>query len=190
MYILRCPGAPATSTETRLSTRPGRRDVPHRRIQPDVRGRAGEPRHAAHAVRERPVRGSSTGSPTGRRAARELRVVFDAQQAPAPSLETSHRGVRVRFAFRRTADDLIEELVAAEPKPAPHGRVERQPRARAGRRAECRARHLPGVHRLADFRQIKGLMPLTRRKPTSPNPPPASERLASHLQQAETEKRP
>src|SRR5262245_50616272 len=27
----------------------------------------------------------------------ELRVVFDAQNAPSPSLETRHRGVRVRF---------------------------------------------------------------------------------------------
>jgi hypothetical protein len=49
-----------------------------------------------------------------------LRVVFDAQGAPAASPETDHRGVRVRFAFRQTADDEIEELLAAEPLP---GRV-------------------------------------------------------------------
>jgi predicted RNA-binding protein with PIN domain len=47
-----------------------------------------------------------------------LRVVFDAQAGPAPSRETVHRGVRVLFAFRRTADDLIEQLLAAEPVPA------------------------------------------------------------------------
>lgn len=47
-----------------------------------------------------------------------LRVVFDAQAAPAPSAETDHRGVRVRFAFRQTADELIEELVHADPHPA------------------------------------------------------------------------
>ena len=47
-----------------------------------------------------------------------LRVVFDAQAAPAASPETNHRGVRVRFSFRRTADDEIEELLAAEPVPA------------------------------------------------------------------------
>ena len=73
---------------------------------------------------------------TGRPAA--LRVVFDAQHAPAPSLETVHRGVRVRFAFRQTADDLIEELVATEPKPAALTVVSNDSRVReAGRRAEC-----------------------------------------------------
>ena len=46
-----------------------------------------------------------------------LRVVFDAKAAPAASPETDHRGVRVAFAFRRTADELIEELVGAEPRP-------------------------------------------------------------------------
>ena len=67
-----------------------------------------------------------------------LRVVFDAQQAPTPSLESVHRGVRVRFAFRQTADDLIEELVATEPKPAALTVVSNDSRVReAGRRAEC-----------------------------------------------------
>src|SRR2546427_5778634 len=46
-----------------------------------------------------------------------LRVVFDAKAAPAASPETDYRGVRVAFAFGRTADELIEELVAAEPRP-------------------------------------------------------------------------
>src|SRR5688572_28201645 len=67
-----------------------------------------------------------------------LRVVFDAQQAPSPSLESVHRGVRVRFAFRQTADDLIEELVAIEPKPAALTVVSNDSRVReSGRRAEC-----------------------------------------------------
>jgi predicted RNA-binding protein with PIN domain len=47
-----------------------------------------------------------------------LRAVFDAQDAPAASPESDHRGVRVRFAFRRTADDEIEELLAAEQHPS------------------------------------------------------------------------
>jgi predicted RNA-binding protein with PIN domain len=47
-----------------------------------------------------------------------LRVVFDAQAAPAPSAEADHRGVRVRFAYRQTADELIDELVHAERHPA------------------------------------------------------------------------
>ena len=47
-----------------------------------------------------------------------LRAVFDAQDAPAASPESDHRGVRVRFAFRRTADDEIEELLASEQRPS------------------------------------------------------------------------
>jgi len=67
-----------------------------------------------------------------------LRVVFDALLAPSPSLETVHRGVRVRFAFRQTADDLIEQLVAVEQKPATVTVVSNDSRVReAGRRAEC-----------------------------------------------------
>ncbi len=46
-----------------------------------------------------------------------LRIVFDAQKGPAPSSEYSHRGVRVRFAFRQTADELIEELIRDELHP-------------------------------------------------------------------------
>ncbi|MDY3558501.1 NYN domain-containing protein [Gemmata sp. JC673] len=66
------------------------------------------------------------------------RVVFDAQQAPAPSLETVHRGVRVRFAYQRTADDVIEELVEVEPKPRTVTVVSNDARiADAARRAGC-----------------------------------------------------
>jgi predicted RNA-binding protein with PIN domain len=64
-----------------------------------------------------------------------LRVVFDAQTAPAASPEADHRGVRVRFSFRRTADDEIEELLAAEPVPARVTVVSNDARVReAGRR--------------------------------------------------------
>jgi predicted RNA-binding protein with PIN domain len=47
-----------------------------------------------------------------------LRVVFDAINSPRASAESEHRGVRVLFAFHRTADDLIEELLAAEGMPS------------------------------------------------------------------------
>ena len=61
--------------------------------------------------------------------------MFDAQAAPAASPEADHRGVRVRFAFRRTADDEIEELLAAEPLPARVTVVSNDARVReAGRR--------------------------------------------------------
>ena len=41
-----------------------------------------------------------------------IRVVFDAQNGRQASLETAHRGVKVRFAHRKTADDEIESLLA------------------------------------------------------------------------------
>ncbi len=47
-----------------------------------------------------------------------LRVVFDAARGLGPSPETEHKGVRVRFAYRETADDLIEHLLATDPRPA------------------------------------------------------------------------
>lgn len=47
-----------------------------------------------------------------------VRIVFDAQLAVSPSAEQDHKGVRVCFAYRQTADDLIESLIAKEPQPA------------------------------------------------------------------------
>jgi uncharacterized protein len=71
----------------------------------------------------------------GKGRADTLRVVFDAQGAPTASKEADHRGVRVRFAFRKTADDEIEELLAAEPHPARVAVVSNDGRVReAGRR--------------------------------------------------------
>lgn len=67
-----------------------------------------------------------------------LRVVFDAEKGRGRSPETSHRGVWVRFAYRRTADDEIEELVAAEPRPAGVTVVSNDLRVRdAGRLRGC-----------------------------------------------------
>lgn len=64
-----------------------------------------------------------------------VRVVFDAQAAPTPSPETDHRGVRVCFAFGHTADDEIENLLAAERRPAGVTVVSNDSRVReAGRR--------------------------------------------------------
>jgi predicted RNA-binding protein with PIN domain len=56
-------------------------------------------------------------APALRAGAAVFRVVFDAQQAPIPTIGRSHRGVLVQFAYRSTADDLIEELLDAEPSP-------------------------------------------------------------------------
>ncbi len=46
-----------------------------------------------------------------------LRVVFDAENGRGRSPESDYSGVRIRFAFRRTADDEIEDLLAAERRP-------------------------------------------------------------------------
>jgi len=46
-----------------------------------------------------------------------LRVIFDGQNSAAPSAESDHRGVKVRFSFRQTADELIEEIIRVEPMP-------------------------------------------------------------------------
>lgn len=67
-----------------------------------------------------------------------LRVVFDAQNGPAPSAESDHRGVRVRFAFRQTADELIAELVHTEQHPDRLTVVSNDTQVRdAGRRRGC-----------------------------------------------------
>lgn len=46
-----------------------------------------------------------------------LRVVFDAAATSRHSAEADRREVRVLFATGRTADELIEELVNADPRP-------------------------------------------------------------------------
>jgi predicted RNA-binding protein with PIN domain len=57
------------------------------------------------------------GAAEGRAAV--LRVVFDAEKGRGRSAppEADVRGVKVRFAFRRTADDEIEDLLAVDPRP-------------------------------------------------------------------------
>jgi uncharacterized protein len=46
-----------------------------------------------------------------------LTVVFDALNSPRASPESDHRGIRVLFSFRQTADDTIEELLVSERMP-------------------------------------------------------------------------
>lgn len=82
--------------------------------------------HAAGFLATRPKRGRLDPvrrrfldwlADAGRGRAAVFRVVFDAAAAPAYSPEADHRGVRVRFAYRQTADDLIEELLSADGEP-------------------------------------------------------------------------
>jgi hypothetical protein len=78
-----------------------------------------------------------------------FRVVFDAQKGTAPSVGQSHRGVRVQFAYRRTADDLIEELLDAEPTPGGVTVVSNDGRLHEAAHRQHRL-DLPGIRRLAD----------------------------------------
>ena len=67
-----------------------------------------------------------------------LRVVFDAGKVTTHSPERVHRGVRVLFATGRTADELIEELVEDEPRPALLTVVSNDGQVReSGRRRGC-----------------------------------------------------
>src|SRR5262249_21622071 len=112
----RPPEAPYNPYTPPHPRRPVVRDVPHRRLQPDARHGADAD---AHRRRPAPARTRFLDWLAHHTAGRDdvVRVVFDAQAAPAASPEIDYRGVRVAFAFGRTADELIEELVAAEPRP-------------------------------------------------------------------------
>jgi hypothetical protein len=89
-----------------------------------------------------------------------LRVIFDAREAPAASAESTHRGVKVLFAYRRTADDLLEDLIADELRPETLAVVSNDSRVReAGRRARS------GVYSCEEF--IDWLL---ENKPSSPVP--------------------
>jgi predicted RNA-binding protein with PIN domain len=46
-----------------------------------------------------------------------LRVVFDAEQGRGHTPEKTIHGIRVRFSYRRTADDEIEDLLIRERRP-------------------------------------------------------------------------
>jgi len=43
----------------------------------------------------------------------DFRVIFDAQNSGTDLGSRSHRGVQITFSFRKTADDLIEEILGA-----------------------------------------------------------------------------
>lgn len=64
-----------------------------------------------------------------------VRVVFDGTSARSASREMDHQWIRVRFSYRRTADDEIEELLASDPHPEQITVVSNDTRVReAGRR--------------------------------------------------------
>jgi predicted RNA-binding protein with PIN domain len=75
-----------------------------------------------------------------------FRAVFDAQDSQQASTEGDHRGVKVRFAFRRTADDEIEELLAKEAMPSRVAVVSND-----GRVQEAGRRRAAAVYRCEEF---------------------------------------
>lgn len=77
--------------------------------------RRGLPAGALHKARRRFLDWLADAA-EGRGAA--IRVVFDAANATNHSAESGHRGVRLRFTPGRTADDEIEDLLAADAHPS------------------------------------------------------------------------
>jgi predicted RNA-binding protein with PIN domain len=110
-----------------------------------------------------------------------LRVVFDAKAAPAASPEADHRGVRVAFAFRRTADELIEETVGAERRPDLITVVSNDAQVReAARRRGC------GLHTCEEFVDWlvagrAGSRPLAAPESDKPEPSATPDELAAWL---------
>jgi hypothetical protein len=109
-----------------------------------------------------------------------VRVVFDAQGSPFASPETDHRGVRVRFAARRTADDEIEDLLAAEPRPVLVTVVSNDGRVRdAGRRRGCAVR---GCEEFVDWCIAPAERPpVPPPEPEKPDPAATPDEMAAWL---------
>lgn len=115
-----------------------------------------------------------------------LHVVFDALHGPeGRNPETSHRGVKVRFSHRQTADDCIEELIAFEKHPDRLTVVSNDRRLQvAGTRAGGRGW---GVQQFLDWlvdaeaKQRDGVE-AEPEKPEGPPPPDEVERLAAAFQ--------
>lgn len=97
----------------------------------------------------------------------EVRVVFDAQQAVMPSAESVHKGLRVRFAYRQTADDVIESLVVQETHAAKMTVISNDTRIQAAaKHAGC------GVMSCESFNDWL----LARQPPPASHEPPAPEK--------------
>ena len=92
-----------------------------------------------------------------------MRIVFDAMGSPAASAEQDYRGLRVAFAHGRTADEMIAELVAADPRPDRLTVVSNDNQVReAARRRGC------GVNSCEAFVDV-----LIAGRPQTPRVPPA-----------------
>ncbi|MGL4422819.1 MAG: NYN domain-containing protein [Gemmataceae bacterium] len=98
----------------------------------------------------------------------QVLVVFDAQEGPAPSPETLFRTVRVRFAYRHTADDQMEQILKTEPKPRSITVVSNDRQVQeAGRRRDCRTWD---CERFIDWLCSGEVAPATRPEPKPEKP--------------------
>ncbi len=70
------------------------------------------PRSAFDSARARFLDWLAT-SPLLRSGDADFRVIFDAQNSGTDLGSRSHRGVQITFSYRKTADDLIEEILGA-----------------------------------------------------------------------------
>jgi uncharacterized protein len=124
--------------------------------------RRGLPAGALHQARGRFLDWLADAA-KGRGAA--IRVVFDAANTTNHSEESDYRGIRVRFTTGRTADDEIEELLAAEAHPSGITVVSNDSRLRES--ARRRAAAFLSCEEFIDW-TIDPRPPLT-----APDPPPA-----------------
>ncbi len=116
----------------------------------------------------------------------KLHVVFDALHGPDDrNPETTHRGVKVRFSHRQTADDCIEELLAFDKHPDRLTVVSNDRRLQiAGERAGGRGwpvRQFLDWLVEAEAKQRDG-PEAEPEKPEGPPPPAEAERLAAAFQ--------
>jgi predicted RNA-binding protein with PIN domain len=101
-----------------------------------------------------------------------FRVVFDAHSAPRTSTESEHRGVKVLFSFRQTADDLIEELLESETIPSKITVVSNDMRLQAAGN-----RRGSGVYTCQQF--VDWLITNENESPAPPSPPDKPEPSAT-----------
>jgi predicted RNA-binding protein with PIN domain len=104
-----------------------------------------------------------------------VRVVFDGV-AGKKSKEGVHRGLAVRYSHKKTADDVIEALIAAEPKPQQLAVVSNDNRLRdAAKRRRCA---VYSSDAFVDWLMKPALVPVAPAAAPDPDAPTADEMAA------------
>lgn len=115
-----------------------------------------------------------------------LHIIFDAQKGPANAPhETTHRGLKVSYAHRATADDRIEELLAGAVRPKDVVVVSNDNRlAEAARRVGATSWSSQEFSDWLITEETPGRTPAERgepEKPTKPDDDETAELLAAFL---------